>query len=78
MQWYGITIALEIPKHKRLKSSTYMNNGLHESWAQNSLISGGKHNYLGKTSNIKDLNKPDIHKFFWKSDFCGTMSSKQW
>lgn len=41
-----------------------MNNGVDESCAQNSLISGGKHNYLGKTSNIKDLNKPDIHKFF--------------
>ena len=35
MQWYGITIALEIPKHKRPKSSTYMNNGLDEIWAQN-------------------------------------------
>ena len=55
-----------------------MNNDTDESWAQNSLLAGGKNNHLGKTSSIKDLNEPDILKFFWKSKFCGTKSSKQW
>ena len=55
-----------------------MNNDIDESWAQNSLIPGGKHNHLGKTSNIKDLNKPDIQKYFWKIKFCGKKSSRQW